>query len=87
MALSIKNSRADKLARQVAPKVEKSYGGDPFMLWRKRLERLKGRRTITDVAEEIMRNIPPLQGAAEIDPRSATRSWAMRRGGCHNNGH
>jgi antitoxin VapB len=71
MALSIRNSRADKLARQVAAESGESLTEAIIHALEERLERLKGRRTTTDVAEEIMRISLRCRALPEIDPRSA----------------
>jgi antitoxin VapB len=55
MALSIRNSQAEKLARQVAAESGESLTEAIIHALEERLERLKGRRTTTDVAEEIMK--------------------------------
>jgi antitoxin VapB len=71
MALSIRNSRADKLARQVAAESGESLTEAIIHALEERLERLQGRCTITDVAEEIMRISLRYRALPEIDPRSA----------------
>ena len=71
MALCIRNSRADKLARQVAAESGESLTEAIIHALEERLERLQGRRTITDVAEEIMRISIRCRALPEIDPRSA----------------
>ena len=55
MGLSIRNPRAEKLARQVAAESKESLTQAIIHALEERLERLKGRRTATDVAEEIMK--------------------------------
>ena len=69
MALSIRNPRAEKLARQVAAeKVEKALPTRSSMHLRSSWNGLEGRRTATDVAEEIMKISPSLQGVARRGP-------------------
>ena len=71
MALSIRNPRAEKLARQVAAECGESLTEAIIHALQERLERLKGRHTTTDVAEEIMRISLRCRALPEIDPRSA----------------
>ena len=54
MALSIRNSRAEKLARKVATETGESLTEAFIHALEERLERLKGRRMTTNLAEEIM---------------------------------
>jgi antitoxin VapB len=70
MALSIRNSRADKLARQVAAESGESLTEAIIHALEERLERLKGRRTSTDVAEEIMKISLRCRALPDMDPRS-----------------
>ncbi|MFZ2446593.1 MAG: type II toxin-antitoxin system VapB family antitoxin [Syntrophobacteraceae bacterium] len=55
MALSIRNPRAEKLARQIAAESGESLTEAIIHALEERLQRLKGRRTATDVAEEIIK--------------------------------
>jgi antitoxin VapB len=55
VALSIRNPRAEKLARQVAAESGESLTESIIRALEERLERLKGRLTTSDVAEEIMK--------------------------------
>ncbi len=71
MLLSIRNPRAEKLARQVAAESGESLTEAIIHALEERLERLKGRRTTTDVAEEIMRISIRCRALPEVDPRSA----------------
>ena len=71
MALSIRNSQAEKLARQVAAESGESLTEAIIHALEERLERLKGRRAITNVAEEIMRISLRCRALPELDPRSA----------------
>ncbi len=54
MALSIKNPRAEKLAREVAAESGENLTQALIHALEERLERLRGRQTISDIAEEIM---------------------------------
>ena len=71
MALSIRNSRAEKLARKVATETGESLTEAFIHALEERLERLKGRRMTTNLAEEIMRTSLRCRALPEIDPRSA----------------
>jgi antitoxin VapB len=71
MALSIRNSRAEKLVRQVAAESGESLTGAIIHALEERLERLKGQCTITDVAEEIMKISLRCRALPEEDQRSA----------------
>ncbi|MHC1729090.1 MAG: type II toxin-antitoxin system VapB family antitoxin [Syntrophobacteraceae bacterium] len=55
MALSIRNPRAEKLARQIASETGENLTESIIHALEERLQRLKGRRTATDVAEEIIK--------------------------------
>jgi antitoxin VapB len=55
MALSIRNPRAEKLAREIAAESGENLTQAVIHALEERLERLRGRRTITDTAEEIMK--------------------------------
>jgi antitoxin VapB len=71
MALSIRNPRAEKLAREVAAESGEGLTEAIIHALEERLERLKGRRTITDVAEEIMQISLRCRALPEKDQRSA----------------
>ena len=71
MALSIRNPRAEKLARQVAAETGESLTEAIIQALEERLQRLKGRRTATDVAEEIMKISLRCRALPEKDGRSA----------------
>jgi antitoxin VapB len=70
MALSIRNPRAEKLARQVAAEVGEGLTEAIIHALEERLERLKGRRATTDVAEEIMKISIRCRALPETDQRS-----------------
>jgi antitoxin VapB len=70
MALSIRNSRAERLARQVAAESGESLTEAIIHALEERLERLKGRRTTMDVAEEIMKISLRCSALPEKDQRS-----------------
>ena len=71
MPLSIRNPRAEKLARQVAGETGQSLTQAIIQALEERLERLKGRREATDVAEEIMKISLRCKALPEVDKRSA----------------
>lgn len=54
MGISIKNDRAEKLARQVAAEAGESLTDAVIHSLEERLERLKGRRSAPDLAETLM---------------------------------
>ncbi len=71
MPLSIRNPRAEKLARQVASKCGESLTQAIIHALEERLERLKGRGTAPNVAEEIMEISLRCRALPEVDRRSA----------------
>lgn len=71
MAISVRNPRAEKLARQVAAETGESLTEAIIHALEERLERLKGRRTTLDVAEEIMRISHRCRALPDKDERSA----------------
>lgn len=71
MALSIRNPRAEKLARQVAAESGESLTEAIIHALEERLERLKGRCATTDVAGQIMEISLRCRALPEKDQRSA----------------
>jgi antitoxin VapB len=71
MAFSIRNPRADKLARQVAAESGESLTEAIIHALEERLQRLKGRRRTAEVAEEIMSISRRCRALPDIDQRSA----------------
>lgn len=71
MALSIRNPRAERLARQVAAETGESLTEAIIHALEERLERIKGRCTTTDVAEEIMKISLRCKALPEKDQRRA----------------
>ena len=55
MALSIQNSKAEKLAREVAAQSGETITQAITRALEERLERMRGRRTIADTAAEILK--------------------------------
>jgi antitoxin VapB len=70
VALSIKNDRAERLAREVARETGESLTSAILHSLEERLERLKGRRTAPDLVETIL-SISARSGALpDLDERS-----------------
>ena len=55
MALSIRNAKAEKLARELAAESGENITQAITRALEERLQRLQGRSTATDLAEEIMK--------------------------------
>jgi antitoxin VapB len=71
MAISIKNDRAEKLARQVASEAGESLTEAVIHSLEERLERLKGRRSAPDLAETLMAIGRRCSSLPDLDTRSA----------------
>jgi antitoxin VapB len=69
MALSIRNSRAEKLAREVAAQSGETITQAIIHALEDRLERLQGRRTLGDTAAEIMEISKRCRRLPDIDLR------------------
>lgn len=87
MALSIRNPRAEKLARQVAAESGENLTEAIIHALEERLERLKGRRTATDVAEEIMKLSLRCRALPDQDRRSSDEILGYDERGSRTNGH
>jgi len=70
MALSIRNPRAEQLAREVAAEGGENLTEAIIRALEERLERLRGRRTTIDTAEEIMRIAERCSSLPDQDRRS-----------------
>ncbi len=70
MALSIKNDRAERLARQVARETGESLTLAVLHSLEERLEKLKGRRTAPDLAETILSISARCSALPDLDDRS-----------------
>ncbi|MBW2072183.1 MAG: type II toxin-antitoxin system VapB family antitoxin [Deltaproteobacteria bacterium] len=70
MALSIRNPRAEQLAREVAAMSGENLTQAIIRALEERLERLKGRRQITDTVEEIMKISKRCSELPELDRRT-----------------
>jgi antitoxin VapB len=71
MALSIRNTRAEELARQVAAECGETLTEAIIHALEERLERIKGRPITTDIAEEIMKISRRCRALPERDQRSS----------------
>ena len=71
MAISIKNDRAEKLARQVAAAAGESLTEAVIHSLEERLERLKGRRSAPDLAETLMAISRRCSALPDLDTRDA----------------
>lgn len=71
MALSIRNPKAEKLAREVAAESGENITQAIIHALEERLLRLKGRRSTTEIAEEIMKISFRCRALPEKDPRGA----------------
>jgi len=71
MPLSIRNSRAEKLAREVAALSKENLTQAIIHSLEERLERLQGRRTSMDIAEEIMKISSRCRSLPDRDTRTA----------------
>jgi antitoxin VapB len=71
MGISIKNDRAEKLARQVSAETGESLTEAIIHSLEERLERLKGRRSAPDLAETLMAISRRSSALPDLDTRSA----------------
>jgi antitoxin VapB len=70
MALSIKNDRAERLARQVAEVTGESLTSAVLHSLEERLEKLKGRRTAPDLVATILAISARCSALPDLDDRS-----------------
>ena len=70
MALSIRNSKAEKPAREVAAESRENLTQAIIHALEERLERLRGRRTAIDLPYEIMRIAHRCNALPDLDPRT-----------------
>jgi len=70
MALSIRNQRAEKLAREVAAESGETLTQTIIRALEERLERLRGRRGLTDTTREILKISERCSSLPDMDPRS-----------------
>jgi antitoxin VapB len=71
MGISIKNDRAERLARQVSAETGESLTDAIIHSLEERLERLKGRRSAPDQAESLMAISRRSSALPDLDTRSA----------------
>jgi len=70
MAISIRNPKAEKLAREVAAESGENLTQAIIHALEERLERLKGRKTTEDLAEEIMKISGRCSALPQLDDRT-----------------
>ena len=70
MALSIRNSQAEQLAREVAAISGENLTQTIIHALEERLERLRGRRTVADTTQEIMAVSKRCSSLPDLDRRS-----------------
>lgn len=71
MGISLKNDKAEKLARQVAAEAGESLTDAIIHALEERLERLKGRRSVPDLTEALMTISRRCGSLPDLDDRSA----------------
>jgi antitoxin VapB len=71
MGISIKNTKAEALARQVAKESGETLTEAIIHALEERLMRIKGRRTEKMLSEEILEIARRCSSLPELDPRSA----------------
>jgi antitoxin VapB len=70
MGISIRNQKAERLAREVAEQSGESLTQAIIVALEERLERLKGRKSATNLTEEIFRISKRCSALPELDHRS-----------------
>jgi len=70
MAISIRNPKAEELAREVAAESGENLTQAIMHALEERLERLKGRKTAEDLAEEIMKISERCSALPQLDDRT-----------------
>ena len=81
MALSIRNTRAEKLAREVSAESGESLTEAIIHALEERLERLRGKRTLTDTAREILKISKRCSSLPDIDTRSPDQILGYNQNG------
>ena len=71
MGISIRNPKAEELAREVAAESGENLTQAIMHALEERLERLKGRKTAEDLAEEIMKISERCSALPQLDARTA----------------
>jgi antitoxin VapB len=70
MALSIRNEKAEQLAREVASETGESLTQAILRALEERLERLRGRKKAVDLVQEIMAISERCKALPDCDPRT-----------------
>jgi antitoxin VapB len=81
MALSIQNSKAEKLAREVADLSGETITQAITRALEERLERMRGRRTVSDTAAEILKISRRCSRLPDKDMRTADEILEYDRDG------
>lgn len=81
MALSIRNSQAEQLAREVATISGENLTQAIIHALEERLERLKGRRTTSNLMQEIMTISQRCSSLPDIDQRSSEEILGYNQSG------
>jgi antitoxin VapB len=81
MVLSIRNPRAERLARAVAAESGENLTQAIIHALEERLERLQGRRTAVDVAQEILKISRRCKALPDADRRDADEILGYDEGG------
>lgn len=86
MALSIRNSRAEMLAREVAKESGENITQAIIHALEERLERVRGRRLLSDITEDIMAISERCKAFPELDTRSEDEILGYSRKGTFDHG-
>lgn len=70
MALSIKNSKAEELAKEVAKETGETMTQAIIISLEEKLERVRGKRKSKDLVEEIMAISKRISALPDLDPRT-----------------
>ncbi|MBU2644575.1 type II toxin-antitoxin system VapB family antitoxin [bacterium] len=70
MAISIRNEKTEKLAREVAVLTGKNMTAAITLALEEQLERIKGRKATMDLVEEIIQISERCKSLPDIDPRT-----------------
>jgi len=81
MAISIRNPKAEALARETAREAGETITDAIIHALEERLEKLRGRRTQQDIAEQILDIARRCSTLPDLDPRSAEEILGYGRDG------
>ena len=81
MALSIRNERAERLAREVAGESGENLTQAIIRSLEERLQRLKGRRNVSSLESEIMNISKRCSSLPDLDTRSADEILGYNKDG------